>query len=472
MFFWTIEVIFEPLVYVGIFYFVRLFVTKEDFGFGRTLAVFLLLLPTVILASTKLGVLGFDISNCDRTAIEGPLAYYGYLIELFFIAWILITSMKSFLRNKDKSERRKTVLITIGSVGFLAAFSFGNVIGSLFSDSTILGDYSWSIGQYGIFGVPIFTAFLAYLIVKYQSLNIKIIGTQVLVFGLIIIIGSELFFVTNLMNQVLVVVTLLLSIAISYFLVQSVKKEIEAKEALAVANKRLEELDIQKTEFVSFATHQLRSPLASMKGYASLVIDGDLGPVNDKVRDAAKTILKSAGTLANVVEDYLNISRIELGTMKYDMKVFDAKDFLKEIVNEQKPNIDEKGLAFSVAIDESQMYRVNADRDKFKQVVMNIIDNSVKYTPTGSLSMSLEKKDGKVRIKIADTGVGIDPKVMPLLFKKFSRAKDASETNIHGTGLGLFLAREISNAHGGNVWAESAGVGKGSQFYIELPEVK
>jgi signal transduction histidine kinase len=112
---------------------------------------------------------------------------------------------------------------------------------------------------------------------------------------------------------------------------------------------------------------------------------------------------------------------------------------------------------------------------------MNTVDNSIKYTPEGSIALSLEKmvaKDGPnagksvVRFKVADTGVGIRADVIPKLFQKFSRAPKASEANIHGTGLGLFIAKEIMIAHGGRVWAESAGEGKGSQFYVEVPEVK
>jgi signal transduction histidine kinase len=209
-----------------------------------------------------------------------------------------------------------------------------------------------------------------------------------------------------------------------------------------------------------------------MKGYASLMLEGEMGPVPEMVKGGIQTILTSTKTLINLVEDYLNISRMELGTMKYSLTEIDFKSLLEEVVREQKTNIEAKGLTFNVDFDANQTYKVKADLDKFKQVLMNTIDNSVKYTPTGSLSISLFKKDGKVIFKVSDTGVGINPAVMVKLFKKFSRAENAHEVNIHGTGLGLFIAREIMNAHKGRIWAESAGEGKGSQFYVELPEVR
>jgi signal transduction histidine kinase len=327
--------------------------------------------------------------------------------------------------------------------------------------------------------MTIFIAFLTYIIVQYKAFNIKLVAAQALVASLIILIGSQFFFIKSAINQILNGITLALSLGFGYLLVKSVKREIQAKEQveklandLDKKNVRLQELDKQKSEFVSFATHQLRSPLTSMKGYASLMLEGEMGPVPEMVKGGIQTILTSTKTLINLVEDYLNISRMELGTMKYSLTEIDFKSLLEEVVREQKTNIEAKGLTFNVDFDANQTYKVKADLDKFKQVLMNTIDNSVKYTPTGSLSISLFKKDGKVIFKVSDTGVGINPAVMVKLFKKFSRAENAHEVNIHGTGLGLFIAREIMNAHKGRIWAESAGEGKGSQFYVELPEVK
>jgi signal transduction histidine kinase len=117
---------------------------------------------------------------------------------------------------------------------------------------------------------------------------------------------------------------------------------------------------------------------------------------------------------------------------------------------------------------------VKADPDKLKQVLMNTVDNSVKYTEKGSIAVSVAKDeaDDSIVFKVSDTGVGIEADVIPKLFQKFSRANNANEANIHGTGLGLYIARDIMNAHGGRIWAESEGVGKGSQFYVEIPESK
>lgn len=473
MSFWSSINLIEPFIYAFSLYFVYLFVDEKDISLRKKLAIFLPLIVTVVLTPTRYGILGFDMTTCDRDAIEGPLVYYGYFLEMAYVLWIVFVAFARHSKTMLRDKKTQIRLAAGGIVLFLLSFAFGNIIGSLFTDANFLGeDYSWTIGQYGLFGVPIFIGLLSYMIVRFKAFNVKLFGAQALVFAIIFLVGSEFFFITSVMNRTLVTITFVLVCIGGYLLIKSVKREIEAKEGLAKANARLVELDKQKTEFISFATHQLRSPLTAIKGNTSLILEGDVGPISEPLRNVTQTIYTSVKTMINVVEDYLNVSRIELGTMKYAMTELDFAALVKEVANEQKPNIDAKGLALNVSIDEGQTYKIKADVDKFKQVIMNTVDNSVKYTPKGTLTITLSKNAGKIRLQIKDTGVGIRPDVLPKLFQKFTRAPNASEANIHGTGLGLFIAKEIMVAHGGRIWAESAGEGKGSQFYVELPEVK
>ncbi|MBI5133820.1 MAG: hypothetical protein HZA81_00300 [Candidatus Taylorbacteria bacterium] len=479
MFIWSYWFIFFTSIFALSLYFLYTFIKGKDASAAWKVVFGLLLTPILLASATTFTLEGFDVPNCS--AVENPfIINASYILAGMIFAWCVVFGAREYLRAKEESKKKQILLSTVGISLFLLCFSVATYIASIANLFDAEPD-TFAIEQYGYFGMTIFIAFLTYIIVRYKAFNIKLIAAQALVVGLVILIGSQFFFIRNPINRVLNGVTLALSLGFGYLLVKSVKREVEAreliqtqKEQLEKANARLKELDIQKTEFVSFATHQLRSPLAAMRGNASLILEGDYGKVEGGVKEGVQTILTSVKTLANVVEDYLNISRIELGTMKYDLREIDFKDMVKEVVNEQKPNIDAKGLKFVVSIDDGQTYKIKADPDKFKQVVMNTIDNSVKYTKEGSLAVSLEKdaKKGTVRLKIADTGVGIRPDVMPKLFQKFSRAPSANEANIHGTGLGLFIAKQIMEAHGGRIWAESEGEGKGSQFYIELPEVK
>lgn len=468
---WAPIEIFSTLLFILSFYFIDVFCNKKDVSFVRKIVFGSLLFPLVVFAPTPFYLTGFDIQEC--TAIENPyyLQYALYLKMLLSISIILFTLYKYI--KADKSMRKQILVLASGVIGFILFFFVAGRI----SEYTL--NYTYEI--YGLFGMPLFIGFLAYLIVRFKAFQIKLIGSQALVLGLVAIVGSQFFFIVNPINVWLTAATLVLVTSFGYVLVRSVKREIQSRERiehlafdLEKANSRLKELDVQKTEFISFATHQLRSPLASIKGNTSLILEGDLGPVSQPVLTTLQTIYISIKTMASIIEDYLNISRIELGTMKYALVDLDFKDLLNHVVLEQKVSIESKGLTYSVTIDDGKSYMVKADLDKFRQVITNLIDNAIKYTPIGTIAISLIKDDIKktILLKISDTGVGIRADVIPKLFRKFSRAPDASAANIHGTGLGLFIAREIMNAHGGRIWAESEGEGKGSQFYVELPEAK
>jgi signal transduction histidine kinase len=266
----------------------------------------------------------------------------------------------------------------------------------------------------------------------------------------------------------------------SVLLVRSVNEEVKARQEieelaaeLEKTNIRLRELDQQKSEFVSLASHQLRGPLTAVKGYASMLLEGDFGEVKDGVKDAMEKIYTSTQDLVVLVNDYLDVSRIEQGRMQYDFTVFDIQQLVSTIITELQPNVDLAGNKLTFDFEMNKNYIVNGDQGKIKQVISNLLDNSNKYTPKGEIHVWVRNTgDGKIQISISDNGVGIHPDVLPQLFEKFTRAPDASKTNILGTGLGLYVAKKMIEANHGRVWAESAGVGKGSTFFIEIGEYK
>lgn len=469
MFVWATILLVEPLVYIGGFYLVYVLLEKKDMPFILKVVGSVLLLPIILTLPTEYSLSGFDITSC--LSVEGPIAlYYVYAVEIFVTVSLIIFSLNKYSKIKDKKLKNEAFFVIIGVILLLASFASGNIIGSYTGN--------WDAAQVGLFGMPIFIGFLAYTITKFKTFNVKVIGTNVLVVALVLMIASTL--VVNDLQQIRTIleVTLLLSGIFGILLIRGVRKEVHQREEieklaidLQKANERLKELDKQKTEFVSFATHQLRSPLTAMKGYASLILEGDYGELNNDLRMAIERIQDSSNTLTTVVDDYLNISRIELGTMKYSHKKVDFNELVSDILGELMPTIEKTGLSFSYTADKKQSYPIYADRDKFKQVILNLVDNALKYTQKGSIALTLEKKPNRTMLlTIKDTGIGIPEKLLPKLFEKFIRAENAHEVNIRGTGLGLYVAKEIIKAHGGKIWAESEGEGKGSQFYIEMPE--
>jgi signal transduction histidine kinase len=195
-----------------------------------------------------------------------------------------------------------------------------------------------------------------------------------------------------------------------------------------------------------------------------------MGKIDDQARTGIQRIYESSSTLAEIVDDYLNITRIELGTMQYRFDTISVKALVREVVEELKPNFEKKQTKLLLDIDESADYRMSADKSKLKQVFENLIDNAFKYTPKGQVKVSLfrDPKKSKIIVKITDTGIGVSEDNLPKLFEKFSRARNADQTNKKGTGLGLFVAKEIVKSHKGDIYATSSGEGKGSEFTVEL----
>ena len=240
---------------------------------------------------------------------------------------------------------------------------------------------------------------------------------------------------------------------------------------LEVANEKLKGLDKLKTEFVSLASHQLRSPLTAIKGYTSMLLEGDYGDINKEAKETIERVMESSNNLTIVVEDLLNISKIESGGMKYEMIKFDLGELVLHTSKELSITAEKKGLKLICNVSEKDNYFVNADKDKIRQVLVNLIDNGMKYTPNGEIITDLKKDNNKIILSIKDTGVGVSPEAKKNLFEKFSRG-DGAKLNAGGSGLGLYLVKEILKAHGGRVWVDSEGVGKGSTFSVELDEVK
>lgn len=243
---------------------------------------------------------------------------------------------------------------------------------------------------------------------------------------------------------------------------------------LANMNARLRDLDKQKTTFLSIATHQLRSPIAAITGYTSLIHDGSYGAVPKKLEEPLGRIFESGKRLALIVDDFLNVTRIEQGRMSYTMAQRNMAELVREAVEELRVIAKQKGLTLDLSVAPDLDARVNMDASKIKQVLSNVIDNAIKYTPGGSVTVSVVRVDTHhaVMVEVRDTGIGIAPEEQSKLFQKFNRASNVSEVSVYGTGLGLYIAREIVRAHNGWIHLASAGVGKGSTFTIELPLVR
>jgi signal transduction histidine kinase len=414
-----------------------------------------------------------SISIFPYWPIAGSLYFIFILIGYVgFISVGLVFLIGGFLKEKDEI-RKKIAFLFIGSfLGFIGGgMNFPLMFGFVIPQPYDL------IGVFMLMASPFMFSYAA---VQYKLFDIKNVAIQLFSGALNIVFVINVLLAKTFYSIFISSLLLIFTLWFTILLVNILKREVSQREKiefladnLKQANTRLTDLDKQKSEFISFASHQLRAPLTAMKGYASLILDGDMGTLNNEVKQAIGRIFDSSKTLTNIVDDYLNISRIELGTMKYVFEVQDLKKLVDNVLGELKPNIEKTGLKFEYSTNPrnpDERFMVSADTDKLKQVIANLVDNSTKYTPSGGLSINLSKntENRKILFSVRDTGVGISAEVMPKLFAKFVRATNANKQNIYGTGLGLFIAKEIVTAHKGRIWAESDGEGKGSTFFLEL----
>ena len=239
---------------------------------------------------------------------------------------------------------------------------------------------------------------------------------------------------------------------------------------LESANERLKGVDKLKDEFLSLASHELRNPMTTIKSYLWMLLEGHGGKVSKKQKDYLDTAYKSTDRLIMLVNDMLDVSRIESGRMTIDLKAVKYDGLVLDVVSELKPRADELGVKISV-VPSPTLPQVLADFNKIKEVLINLVGNALKFTPKeGRITISIKQKDNMVETQVSDTGTGIKSEDIPKLFQKFSMVGNSAEKqkNTQGTGLGLYLSKLIVGLHGGKIWAESEGEGKGSTFTFSL----
>jgi signal transduction histidine kinase len=470
MFFWSAIVPIEMMMYLLALYLVYVFTHgQKDMPTWQKLSYSLFLLPILLFAHTSLNVIGLS-PDCDTGAFEGILIQYMYAAELVIIGIAGYYLYKGTKILKSDVEKKRHRYITIATICFLTFFSAGNL-----TLSFDLGPY---YEQYKLFGMPIFAAIVAYSILKLETFSAKAVLTEVLVSVLWILMFSLLLFSDMGYARPLIAISLAIFGLLAIQLVRSVKKEIKQREeiqSLAIdlekANVRLQTLDKQKSEFVSIASHQLRSPLTSIRGYASMLLEESYGKIPVSAKEPLERIETSAKRMALAVEDYLNVSRIESGNMKYELADFNLKDEIERICDDVRPTALKSGLVLLFRTNLESKGVVHADVGKTVQIAHNLINNSIKYTEKGSISVYVRDDVNKkyTYVDVIDTGVGMSQETIDILFQKFSRAEGANRVNTTGTGLGLFVAFKMAEAMGGTITAHSAGEGKGSRFTLTLP---
>ena len=235
----------------------------------------------------------------------------------------------------------------------------------------------------------------------------------------------------------------------------------------------------EQAEFISTASHEMRTPVASIEGYLGLALNPATAHIDEKARDFITKAHESAQHLGRLFQDLLDISKVEDGRMKNNPKIINVNEFLKDIFDGLATKASEKQLNYIFMPDivgESKekslqpIFYANIDPDHFREVVSNLIENAIKYTPSGEVVVNVTGDDKQISVSVKDSGIGIPAEDIPHLFQKFYRVDNSDTREIGGTGLGLYLSRRLAEAMSGNLRVESK-YKEGSTFYLEIPRM-
>lgn len=393
-----------------------------------------------------------------------------YLFTFFFLCWfgIIIYAHYKLYQVLRRSSGLKHNQIKYFFLATAVGFSGGSI--------SFLPCFGIEIYPYLNLSVPLYPVIMSYAIVKYELLDIRVFAARVLIVILNLIAFTYIFISETFGEYVIKTLFFLGVLFVSYLLKKSFDHEIKQRQELdrlanklKKANTKLMQLDKAKSEFISIASHQLRTPLSSIKGFVSLLLEGTYGEVNDDLKKILKKVYTANDHLVVLVNDLLNLSRMESGKMKYDFKYWKIEDIIREVAEMLFLKAEDKGIYLKTILPSSPLPKIKMDKSKISEVFSNLIENSIKYTKEGGTKISFKIKNDKVRIIVSDTGIGIDKNDQSRLFSKFSRGENMRELDTEGTGLGLYVGKKMIEEHHGRIWAESEGKGKGSKFVVELP---
>lgn len=433
----------------------------------------LIFLPNIfIVALTLFGdqiIKNAHVSLVGENLIEFGSLYFIYVIYiLFYFDLAFIRLYKKGKAATDPTEKRQIMYLFIGYMSSGIVSFATNLLLPWFGYFTL----NW-LGQVSTLLMAISAT---YAIVRHHLFSAKVIATELITFALWIILLARLLISETLADRITSGATFVTVFFAGLFLIRSVIKEVAQREKIEKLATDLEKANENQIALIHFITHQVKGFFTKSRDIFSLLLEGDAGDISDDVKKYVRLGFESDTKGVAMVQDMLTAANVKSGVVTYSVEPFDLQTLISALAIEYKSMAEGKGLTLTFVAQEGG-YRVSGDQEQLRQVFKNVIENSIKYTPTGTVAIELtrsgaktaDKLDDKVVFSVKDTGVGISPEDKKLLFTQGGRGKDSTKVNVDSTGYGLFIAKGIVEAHHGRIYAESEGQGKGSQFYVELP---
>lgn len=428
------------------------------------LAPFLLIFPLLF---SDFNIAPLRASECIFK--KGLLYPYIIMVSMGYVVWALYLLKEYYFSSTIEYIRKKQTRLVFLALAFIVGWIASYLLAVGYFEHLGHYDIAMEIMMYLPLGMLIFIWILTYAITKYELLEFGFFSARMLVFAIWILFGANYLFANGIEEQLLALLSLLLSLLYGIILLREEEKEHFENIELHAVNEKLKDMDATRSDFVSILAHQLRTPLTTEKGFLSLMRRGTYGKLNKELRDAVERVQNSNERVLHLVNDLLNVSKIETGRMQFEFTRQCLGDVVKEVCDSLSPLAKEKKLSFEIMLPKRMESGMKFDQTKLREAIHNVIENAIKYTKKGKVSVVMKKGKDSVIITVADTGTGMTKEDLEKIFEKYTRGCNSDNVCSNGLGLGLYFGKKVIEAHKGTIKAQSRGLEKGSKFIIELP---
>lgn len=425
-------------------------------------------LPLIISSILSLGtILALFVNNLILEGKSYLILLNPSFVVLFLLLFIYGAFGLSILFTRSfkslGNERVQVMYILVGFGLFLISITFLNVFIPLTTGSK---EYFFFNSVLALFLV----VFFAFVITRYYLFEIKTILLKLFVGAMGMLLLVLPFLMPNFNLKILTSIVFILFSIFGYFLLKETSEEFKKRRETEKLIAEWEKLTQAKDQFLLSLQHHLRTPITPIKGYLERILEGTYGrEENPVIREKLIEMKKLADTLYSLMEDLLDIQELKIGKKILNLEDCQIENLIEGIIEELKPEAERKGLYLK--FEKVPLPMIKLDKKKIREAIWNLVDNAIKYTNRGGVTIITKIEDEKLKIVISDTGIGMEKEEIDYFLqgKLFERGEEAKKLYGPGRGIGLSLAIEFIKAHGGKIWAESKGWGEGTTFWIELP---
>lgn len=458
--FWAPLDFTEITFFLLIFAFLVIELSRRTLSLALTISI--LLAVSVPLFFTTLGQSVHELYLPECEMLNNRfLENYKVILEALLFLTSAFLGIRYFLIAQEHSERLRVVVITVAVTLFMGVFGGTEYIANT--------TYVYETHLYALFTLPLFVLLLTIAITSLGTFKLGDAAVKALFYVFLVLAGTQFFFAGDLLEFLLASMSFVVILVLGFMLFRAVEKEIEARHIIEEQEKELEAINRDQESLLHFMSHEIKGYLTKSEAGFAAIVEGDYGHIPEKLKAMSWSALTEVRKGVSTVMEILDASNFKKGTVMYKKEHFDFRDAVIEALNELRPVAEEKGLAID-ATAEKGAYPFVGDKDKLQEhAIRNLIDNAIQYTPHGTITVELRRVKEFYRFSVKDQGVGINEEDMHRLFTEGGHGKESIKVNVHSTGYGLYIAKRIVTAHGGRIWAESGGEGRGATFIVELP---